>query len=770
MAPAAYSNGAAPSRSSLDDPPRRKGRQSEATEELRSALDAVLESEDGFTVSPVASVDHHGDQGVSGTGAPISFQQLKPPGALAPTTKAQPDASWARGARANGEARSTSTTDADLLDHVDAALNGLNGNGSARLTNHGNPSQSSLNSFRAMGEVLPPSTGVPLNTLLEDGSANGSPAPVYYSLQGSELSLGKYDSDGASFATAPSTVKLGMFADSVETLSQAPRTATPASMRPSASTSASDLTVNVNNYSTEELYTAPSTAMTSKASIDTFGKEKVSEKTQLPRLSLITNLANAPSVQHEVSPGKAHWEQVKQHVLAAPTPLNERMAQQQQPKPQPKGKLAFATKAAGKAAGMAASRLGLRSAVESVMGLNHTPAEQMSWDTLGVALNDQEREEASRQRRRFARDIRICLDQCAYEESCRRLRRMAGKNQTPGPTPNGTMRAHSTHHFRTGYSAQSTHRTDIDDGVSAFAPFLMELHRHLPDARAKRVWSRTCPHHSAILAELGVTFIPDASSTDGERAQALEVFGTVVRNWATDSTDEELARWLWLCRALVIDDRVLRGRGLPLLVDLLHANPALPKASYAPSTAFDFESITIALLALLHALESTPARAEDQVLMAAGLLTDLAAGEVIHISVESLMDLLPGLEIEKVNTGIEHEMLWLAVGRAINTELELGDWLLRDQGAVLEVSCSMPAQLTRSATSPRRSVKRPPSRCKACALSPPSSSSTRSRSSSRGTRMRTSSPASHTGVICFMSRHVRLSTRRTRSRRATSPS
>jgi hypothetical protein len=65
----------------------------------------------------------------------------------------------------------------------------------------------------------------------------------------------------------------------------------------------------------------------------------------------------------------------------------------------------------------------------------------------------------------------------------------------------------------------------------------MRLHLYLPDARAKRVWSRTCPHHAAILAELGVTFLQDGVSTDAERIQALEVFGTVVRNWATDSAD-----------------------------------------------------------------------------------------------------------------------------------------------------------------------------------------------------------------------------------------
>lgn len=703
MAPAALSNGAAPTRSRVREPllassvpngSRLNGRPGASTEHVRDALDAVLESEGEFTVSPVAFANQ-GDQGDQGSrGAPsagATLQSLKPPEASAPPSVEAPMYASSAGERwrSGGDSRGdlTSSTDVDQHSRADATLNGHIGTPSAQFTlmPRREPSQSS---FHAIGEVLsPPSTTVPLrpSTPTENGSgqnANDSPKRVYTSLQGSSSSLGRYDSDNASYATAPSTMRLGMFSDSVETLPQTPGTATPASMRRSVAASGSTSTLALLNDSAEMLAANPSA---SKTSIDTFGKEKP----QIPKLSVITDLKNETAAQHGVSPGKAHWEQVKQHVLTAPTPLNERTAQQLAFKSQPKGKLAFVTKAA--------NRLGLRSAVESVMGLNHTPAESMSWDTLGVALNDQEREEASRQRRRFARDIRICLDACAYEESRRRLRRMAGKNQsaTPGQTPYSTVKAHSTHHFRT---APSTYRTEMDDGVSAFAPFLMELHRHLPDARAKRIWSRTCPHHSAILAELGVTFIPDASSTDGERAQALEVFGTVVRNWATDSTDEELARWLWLCRALVIDDRVLRGRGLPLLVDLLHANPALPKASYAPSTAFDFESITIALLALLHALESTPSPINDQIIMASGLLADLADGDVIQISVESLMDLLPGLEIEKSSAGIEHEMLWLAVGRAINTELQLGDWLLRNDGAVLNVSYSDACKLTNSDT------------------------------------------------------------------------
>lgn len=660
MAPAASSDGAAPhlgppSRDDhVSDPisVNRRARPRPLTVDIRNALDAVLESEADFTVS---ALDAHPPLKLSSASGPAtSFGDYHPP-------SSQPEP---RNIPAN-----------DRLEEISTAFNV-------------DPAHSMP--FRVLGEIRNPSERRTMNnpsTLVDDTGAVDTPRTVHSSLRGSASSVGFYDSNNASCASfAPAMTSAGQRSlinsigppDEPASRKQLSTLATP---YPS-------ITVAPTDSAMEELVSGScpgsgvhSFATASDTQIDALSAKM---KPDLPRLSVINDLAEAPAALGEVSPGLTHWQQVKNHILMAPTPLSERPTQQlpSVSASQPKGKLAFVTKVAGRAA----DRLGLRSAVESVMGLNHTPAESMSWDTIGIALSDQEREEAARQRRRFARDIRVRLDACSYEESRRRLRRMAIKinPSTPGPTLNSTSKAQSMHQFRT--AAVTTQRTDIENEVSAFAPFLMELHRHLPDARAKRVWSRSCPHHSAILAELGVTFIPDASSTDGERAQALEVFGTVVRNWATDSADEELSRWLWLCRALVIDDRALRDRGLPLLTQLLHANPVLPKASYAPSTAFDFESITIALLALLRSLETTPVLVTEHVIMVSGLLADIAAGKIMHVSVESLIDLIKDLELVENSAGIEHEMLWLAVGRAINTELELGGWLLCDRGAVLEVS------------------------------------------------------------------------------------
>lgn len=249
----------------------------------------------------------------------------------------------------------------------------------------------------------------------------------------------------------------------------------------------------------------------------------------------------------------------------------------------------------------ASARLGFRHAVEHVMGYDHGRRASGGWN--GIAeLTEAEREEVARERRRFARDIKTCLDACALEESRRRLQRCAKSHPDFGPTAGGNgsnsgpSRPWSLHHSSSsapqstvatpGGATQSTypskpwllsHNSGTQQSTvgtaaaasvntraefSAFAPLLTVLHNHIPSARAKKLWSRTCPHHSAILSELGITLLADAASSDSERIQALEVFGTVIRNWAADSADEELDRWLWLCRAMLVDDQQLRVSGL----------------------------------------------------------------------------------------------------------------------------------------------------------------------------------------------------------------
>lgn len=264
-----------------------------------------------------------------------------------------------------------------------------------------------------------------------------------------------------------------------------------------------------------------------------------SRKPRGPRLSV--NTLTSPKLHSQqlptpVSPGLKHWQQVRQHILA-PTPNDER-APGGLPYRQPGKKLKMVTKAA--------ERFGFRNAAESVMGYDRRRSTYGAY-RFGTDLSEEQREEASRERRRFARDIKVCLDGCAMEESNRRLNRMMPAGTTDmmpqdmmPPKSGAKSTKGKTHHSdpRTmnGYGNLAAY--DQSGGLtSTFAPLLTELHRYIPEARAKRVWSRTCPHHAIILAELGVTFLTDSVSTDAERFQALEVFGTVVKNWSTDSAD-----------------------------------------------------------------------------------------------------------------------------------------------------------------------------------------------------------------------------------------
>lgn len=382
-----------------------------------------------------------------------------------------------------------------------------------------------------------------------------------------------------------------------------------------------------------------------------------------------------PEDKPPISPGMKHWQQVRQHVMTGPSPVEER------PGPKPAKRPGIVSRTAG--------RFGFRNVVENVLGYDRRRG-----STYGAfhidGMTDEEREEASRQRRRFARDIKACLDVCAAEESRRRLRRLAaagGQLRPAAPKPK------STHHSALGYNskATSTHSSSLHlplgatsgDEVSAFAPLLIELHKFTHDSRAKRVWSRTCPHHAAILAELGTTFLPDSASTDGERAQTLEVFRTIIFNWSTDGEDDELDRWLWLCRAMLIDDRALRNRGLALLSQLLRGHPDLPESLFRPASALDFESVAIALLTLLHALEAAPYASDQQQSAVWDLLAGLSAGEIIKVDPDSLLDLLNDLDLDSTRH-VEPELLWLAAAKAIATDRHVGAWMLDRNAAILK--------------------------------------------------------------------------------------
>nr|ODN85180.1 hypothetical protein L203_05132 [Cryptococcus depauperatus CBS 7841] len=363
----------------------------------------------------------------------------------------------------------------------------------------------------------------------------------------------------------------------------------------------------------------------------------------------------------KVSPSYRHWQQVRAHVMA-PTPLEERQNARFGKMP------GLVSKAAGK--------FGFRQAAENVIGYtDRRQSMNMLLADLGE-LTEEEKEAITRERRKFARDVKTCLDACALEESRRRLDRIGyGKHS-------------QSHRQDTKYSIASVHSSVIhphphaaqrfifDPSFSAFAPLLMELHKYLPAARMKKPWARTCPHHSEILAELGIAFLKDNTSTEGERQQALEVFGTIVKNWAADTAEEVLLRWQWLCHALLTDDRQTRNRGFALLESLLRFDSALPTGHEYPHTSLSFHSLASDLLLLLHSVETSQNYQQAHVAIVRGLLADLKEGRVMRVDETSLVDLVGELKTEESIDGIEDELVWMAVGSVLKTHPPLSRWLL----------------------------------------------------------------------------------------------
>ncbi|KAK8861503.1 hypothetical protein IAR55_002324 [Kwoniella newhampshirensis] len=391
-------------------------------------------------------------------------------------------------------------------------------------------------------------------------------------------------------------------------------------------------------------------------------KQKSKPKpTKLNTVNLATPNSSSPT--KPVSPGLKHWQQVRTHVMA-PTPLEEK-APQHAGRPGAK-KLGLVSKAAEK--------FGFRQAADQVIGYRERRQTMMGLMADMGGLSQEEQEQVARERRKFARDVKACLDACSLEESRRRLWRI-GYGRDPKPTIQVDTKSSGTSIHPSVHTAQ---RFTFDPDFSAFAPLLTELHKHLPAARAKKLWSRTCPHHSAILAELGVAFLPNSTSTDGERQQALEVFGAVVKNWAADSADEEMERWLWLCRALVTDDRQLRNRGLTLLNNFLHSETTLPRGHDRPHSAFAFQSLASALIVLLHAVETSGYDNEGHLNIINDLLADLSEGDIIEVEEASLSELLGSTELSGSFGGVEKELLWIASGSVIGSNPSLAHWLLRD--------------------------------------------------------------------------------------------
>lgn len=355
----------------------------------------------------------------------------------------------------------------------------------------------------------------------------------------------------------------------------------------------------------------------------------------------------------------------------APTPAEERDVH-------------HAGRIGGKKVGLvskAAGRFGFRQAADHVIGYEERRRSMMAMMSDLDGLSVEEQEEIARERRKFARDVKACLDACALEESRRRLWRIGnGRDRRASVMVDTKSSATSVH--ASVYTAQ---RFTFDPDFSAFAPLLTELHKHLPAARAKKPWSRTCPHHSAILAELGVAFLQDSTSTDGERQQALEVFGAVIKNWAPDSAEEELERWLWLCRALLSGDRQLRNRGLTLLQSFLHADPALPRGLYHPQSATAFLSLASGLISVLHAMETTGDGNATHVQTVNELLVDLGESDLLQVHESSLIHMMDMAGISGFTGGVEKELLWMSIATSFSTHPSSTSWFMRDDCSTLKV-------------------------------------------------------------------------------------
>jgi len=395
------------------------------------------------------------------------------------------------------------------------------------------------------------------------------------------------------------------------------------------------------------------------------------------RLNTQDLFAPSASPTKPVSPGLQHWQQVRDHVM---TPAEERAAYSlARPGPSNEKKKTFdiVSKAVG--------RFGMKQAADHVIRGDEKRKDTLAMKAEFGDLSVEQREEIARERRRFARDVKTCLDACSAEETKRRLTRL-GQPAGVGD-PKAIKHGHTVE--GSGTSAHSSlllpQRHALNNEFYAFAPLLTELHRNMPAARAKKPWSRTCPHHAAILAELGAAFLDDNITTAGERQQALEVFGTVVRNWAADNAEEELSRWTWLCHVLLWDDRQLRDRGLTLLDSLLQYSSMDHGHGHKQHSPAAFINLSVALLRLLHALD-TSHRQEKHVDIVMDLISKLSEGSMLNLEEVAVAE-WAGTERTVGGQGVEcRELFWVAVGTVVGTDVKLAEWLFDLNTPFLQVS------------------------------------------------------------------------------------
>lgn len=179
----------------------------------------------------------------------------------------------------------------------------------------------------------------------------------------------------------------------------------------------------------------------------------LSPRSRFSKLSLKTSnllIPRTPSPNKASSPSMVHWQQLRSHVMASPA--EERAAGSGKEEKRLSGLM---HKTVG--------RLGFRQAAENVMGLDQRRQSMAVFLDQSSGLSLEAKEEIIRERRRFARDIKICLDACSTEETRRRLQRSCVQPLHTNPPSSASSQARSFRH------------TDF----SAFAPLLTEMHLSL---------------------------------------------------------------------------------------------------------------------------------------------------------------------------------------------------------------------------------------------------------------------------------------------------
>lgn len=289
-----------------------------------------------------------------------------------------------------------------------------------------------------------------------------------------------------------------------------------------------------------------------KSRAQTLFSNPISPRKPKPKMSLVTNNLNIPaenSKKSPVSPGAKHWTHVRAQVLGdhAQTPVAPPVSVKKQ---------GLVSKAAG--------RLGFRQAAENMLGYGPELSDLMK---KAPAPRTASQEEEARERRKFSRDVKACLESCGKQETRRRLNGMkTGGKVVPPPS----SKRQSSLPLRSGTGGPAYNSAQE---LPPFAPLLTTLHGYVSAARAKRPWAVTLPWHSEVLNELGTAFL-DGCTDNGGHLMAVEIFGIVVRTWAPARSEvceedrfdwlltlqEELDRWLWICNALRVNTRPLRVR------------------------------------------------------------------------------------------------------------------------------------------------------------------------------------------------------------------